>query len=85
MRFGQLPVCRRLAQSAAVVACLTAGACADKQRSVIGQSPYEAWSCDQLNREVARTDAAFTRGQKNAVEQAMIAKNCIHPLAAETE
>jgi len=73
-----------MAQGAAVVACLAAGACADKQRS-IGQSPYEAWSCDQLNREVARTDAAFTRGQKNAVEQAMGARNCIHPLAAETE
>jgi hypothetical protein len=85
MRCRQLPACRLIVKSAAIAACLAAGACADKQRSIIGQSPYEAWSCDQLNREVARTDAAFTRGQKNTVEQAMAAKNCIHPLAAETE
>lgn len=49
------------------------------------QSHYQNMSCDQLSREIARTDAAFTRGEKNAAEQAMADKNCIRPLAAETE
>jgi len=51
----------------------------------VGQSPYQGWSCDQLSREVARTDGGVGEGQKNAIEQAMMEKNCIHPLAAETE
>ena len=72
---------------AVVVACLAAGACADRamRPAYVGQSPYQGWSCDQLSREVARTDGGVGEGQKNAIEQTMIEKNCIHPLAAETE
>jgi hypothetical protein len=71
------------------VACLAAAACTKMPQSIepayVSQAPYQAWSCDQLSQEVARTDAALGEGQKNAIEQLMITKECIHPLAAETE
>jgi len=72
---------------AVVVACSAAGACADRsiRPAYIDQSPYQGWSCDQLSREAARTDGGVSQEQKNAIEQVMIEKNCIHPLAAETE
>ena len=70
-----------------VVACLAAGACAEKSigPAYLAQAPYQGWSCDQLSREVARTDNGLGAGEKNAIEQVMIEKSCIHPLAAETE
>ena len=73
----------------AAVACLAAGACTSTPKSIgpanASQVPYQDWSCDQLSQELGRIDTTLTKSQKNAIEQVMITKNCIHPLAAETE
>lgn len=73
---------------AIVAVVLAVGGCA-RNPELTGSSgtqvAYQDWSCDELSREVARTDAAFTKGQKNAIEHEMARRNCIHPLAAETE
>jgi hypothetical protein len=71
----------------AAVACLAVGACTEKSigPAHVAQGSYQGWSCDQLNQEVARTDDGPSEAQKNAIERVMIKKNCIHPLAAETE
>ena len=72
-----------------IVACLTAVACAGQQqllgRSSASQDRYQAWSCEQLSQEIARSDPGFSKAEKNAIEQVMAAKNCIRPLAVETE
>ena len=73
-----------------IAVCLAVGACTKIPELIgspadVSRVPYQDWSCDQLSQEVVRTDAGLTKGQKNAIEQVMIAKDCIHPLAAETE
>ena len=69
------------------VAGLAVGACAAKSvgPAYVAEASYQGWSCDQLSQEVARTDDGLSDSQKSAIEQVMIGKSCIHPLAAETE
>jgi len=71
------------------VACLATWGCTSRPLAPASSSPieglYQDMSCDQLTQEIARVDADFTKRQKKAVEDAMIAKNCIRPLAVETE
>ena len=73
----------------ATVTSLIAVGCAGQQgllgRFSASQDPYQAWSCEQLSQEIARTDPGLGKAEKNAIEQVMAAKNCIRPLAAETE
>jgi hypothetical protein len=85
---GSRPVGRSIKPAIlAAIAGLAAAACAGKSigPAYLAQAPYQGWSCDQLSREAARTDDGLGAGEKKAIEQVMIEKSCIHPLAAETE